>query len=224
MKRNNLLPLFLAAFAAFQTAQADSVSVPVPGSDVTPPMDTSKHEIATKPDRIDISLSTWAPFQLNPYSNNTSVSAFSASFPGVSISYISDIFTNACGDFSYRMGAEFRKETRSAPGLSSESLYLGTVRIGGEFAPAKLKSNHFAPYVGFSLMPTIATASNSTSAYDNGISTVDFPVEFDLGAEIPLTSSPNGLRLTFAGQLILGRILGSSLASTGVVGGVRIPL
>jgi hypothetical protein len=221
MKRNSLFPLFLLAFTAPVLTRADSVKVPVPGSGVT--QDGPDTRLVPQPDFLDVSMSTWAPSQMRPYSILPTVSGFSTSFPGISVSYLSVIQKNSFGTFSYRLGLEFRKETRSAPGFTNESLYLLTARIGAEWKPNLVQTQYFSPFVGFSLLPTLATASDTTSTYDNGISSVVLPVEFDLGTEIPLSSSLYAIRLTFAGQLVLGSVLGSNVVGTGVIGGVRIP-
>ena len=220
MKRNSL---FILALLAASTASADQVSVPLPNPvyENSPVVESA----ASLPDFIDISVSSWAPVQLHPASNLPNVSTFSSQYPGISVSYLRAIRKTRSGDFYWRSGLEFRGESRAAPGFSDEDLYLTTLRLGIEWKPPRYHSKYFIPYLGFSFLPTWASASPTESSYDNGISDLSFPAEFNLGTEILLSQTrPSLVRLTIAAQLVLGRVLGSGIFSSGVIGGARFPL
>ena len=207
-----------------QSSFADTVNVPLPQPDVYQNNPPAVSVTTPLPELLDISLSSWYPSAMNSPSQVAAISSFASSFPAISASYLDPVIQSRTGDLYLRIGGEFRESSRSAPLLPAENLYLISLRLGAEWKPAKPRHRIFTPYVGFSLLPTWASASVSNSAYDNGISVFDIPVEFDLGTEINMGSSPSSLKLTVAAQLFVGRVLGSNLLGGGVIGGVRIPL
>jgi hypothetical protein len=222
MKKYALPLLILVSAFQFKFAQADTVIVPLPNSDIYGGEPNSQS--VDVPGVLDISLASWTPPNLNPYSSLANVSNFSPNFPGASISFLGPIKYTRTGEYYFRIGGEYRSESRSAVGYPSESLNLLTLRFGAELKPNALRNNYFAGYADLNILATWASASATTSPYDTGISNFSFPVEVDLGTEILLKpSNAYYPRLSVAAQLVMGPVLGSSAFGAGIMGGVRVP-
>lgn len=216
----------IAAYAE-DAASSGSLQLQVPASrlQITP------SEIAAKfsQETLALGVSSWFPSQLNLPSQIPNTSPFSRATPAIYINYLSSFgakgFFKKFGINWMELDRRANLNTGFAAVEQSQSVHLVSARAGAEYDVLAWSTKNFTPYVGLSILPTVAFVDRSS--LDNGSSYFGLPFEMALGSKI----KPHALGIPWSGVefdlgvlATLGRMNRSSVNAWGASLGMRVML
>lgn len=214
------------------TAQAKSfpererITVPVPRSELKiEPVESKAPEF----DSMELGFSSWKPkdFERKDYRHQSS--AFSRSFPQVSLNYRSPFLFAARGaNLAYLAGVSYASLERTGIALSrpaevTQTLHLYQARAGLEYNGPKLR--FLAPYLRFSLLPTLLLAPDSE--LESSVSALGLGLEAAGGLLLLSDYEILGfkqLTLGLGGQYLFGSVDDSQLKGWGFQAFLRFGL
>ncbi len=180
---------------------------------------------------LTFGLSTWMPSQLNLPGQIGSEIAFNRTLPEAYINFRTQLFAES-HELIVMIGGNWLALQRTAVldvGGSSinqtQQMQLLSARAGVEYVPSRFQSPLLKPYVGLSLLPTVALTGES--AFEKGSTYFGVAGEFALGLRMPLAKLGlqwQGAEFDLGWTGALGRMENSSLNGMGINAGVKVSL
>jgi hypothetical protein len=187
-------------------------------------MEQAQRERSERPvGSLEAGVSSWQPSDLRVFSRLSDPSDFSlAGPPQINLNAVTPLGR----EFNLKLGAGFlaleRTATLTAAGQSadqSQTIYITSARLGGEYAPRALATTYLRPYLTATVIPSLLVTGRT--ALNDGESLFGVPFEVGGGTLIHVLES---LDLNLSVQEVLGKIKDSNMNGFGLSAGVRVPL
>jgi hypothetical protein len=207
-------------------------TVEIPASTIATSYSENLKVAPSRSSYLELGASSWAPSSFSLPGSIPAQSSYQGnSLPSFFLNYLTQVKPGS--DFSIKLGANWLSLTRNGDnpaqgmsGLVNENVQLLSLRVGAEYAPAKLSNKYVAPYVSAALLPS-AAFEPSSAFNNNGDTYFGIPVEFTAGGRVQLDSLGlhlSGAEFVLAAVGTAGTIDHSSVAGFGINGGFRLAL